>query len=128
MKGLTKTVEIDGRTITVRELTVAEVRAWFHALEQADQADAEVDIIAEGLLQGASFADICRVSDLEPDGVDALTPSDLNRLVAAAREVNPDFFSLKDRLVSIGQAALAVAGKDRPVDTGEATPAPAAED
>ena len=46
MRGLTKTITVNGREITIREVSVAEIRSWMKELE-LDETDV-MDVALEG--------------------------------------------------------------------------------
>lgn len=96
----------DGRTVTVRELTVAEIRRWLLDMSDDAAAETDVDVVDQLLLDDVALGDIARMTDLPVDEMDAMSPSDLRALAKVCRELNADFFSLRDRLVGIGRAAM----------------------
>ena len=98
----TQVVEMDGRTVTVRELTVAEVRQWFKALEQTKEG--AIDLVAECLIEEISLADVCRMTDLQPSDMDEMTPSEIEQVVAVCIGVNPHFFRMRGNLLQVGRA------------------------
>lgn len=97
----------DGRTVTVRELTVAEIRQWLLDISDDVGADSDVDVVDQLLLDDVALGDIARMTDLPVDEMDQMSPSDLRALAKVCRELNADFFSLRDRLAGIGRAAMA---------------------
>lgn len=84
-----RTVEFPSRTIIVRELTVAEVRAWIIDLETGIQPDHFLSML------DASFnlSDLPRMTDASAAQIEALRPSELDHLVRVAKALNPDFFT-----------------------------------
>lgn len=97
----TRAVEIEGRTVTVKELTVAEIRHWLKGLEQVKEAG--IDVVAECLMDDCSLADISRMSDLKLEEMDDLTPGEIGQVVAVCREVNPHFFRMRDHLLGVAK-------------------------
>ena len=91
--------------VTVRELTVAEIRAWLADVQQAQGADL-VDVL---LLKDVALQDITRMSSLSMDQINTLTPSQLRAVLDAAREINADFFALRGGIVEIGNQILSPA-------------------
>ncbi|MBF0214893.1 MAG: hypothetical protein HQM00_15255, partial [Magnetococcales bacterium] len=83
------------------ELTVAEIRNWLKTLENA-QGNV-VDFISEGLLEDGSLSDVARMSDLSMEDLDRMAPSEIAALIPVCRELNPHFFTLRDRLVLASQ-------------------------
>ena len=98
----TKEVELDGRTVTIRELTVAEVRLWLKDLDQLREG--AIDLVTEGIMADASISDVARMTDLSPEDLDNLTPSQIEEVIAVCRELNPHFFRLRDRLLEAARA------------------------
>lgn len=96
MEPLVGTVELSGRTVHVRELTVGEIRNWLANVE------ASGDMVDLALFEEVSLTDLQRMTDLET--LEDLAPSQLRRIEAKAREVNGDFFGMRDRLAKIGRA------------------------
>jgi hypothetical protein len=111
-----KTIELDGRAVTLKELTVADIRAWLKSLENTE---ADFDLIGSALIDGASMADLTIMTDISHTEIEALTPSEIRRVFDACKEVNSDFFALRGRLEAIGRSALAMQGA-----TSSAPPAP----
>jgi microcystin degradation protein MlrC len=102
---IVKTLTIGERGIDVRELIVADIRAWLAGLEtaQAEQAD----ILDATLFDDFSLADLARMTSLTAADMEALSPSELRLVFDAAKAVNADFFAMRGRLMDLGRAALA---------------------
>lgn len=96
---------LGGHDITVRELTVGEVRAWLASVEQiATEIDSgRPDVVALFLLDDCTFADLQRMSTVTAEQLDSLGQAELRDLAAKCRELNPDFFGLRSRLLSLGR-------------------------
>lgn len=88
-------IELNGGPVAVKELTVGEIRAWLR-----DTSQASADLIDALLVDEVSISDLMRMTDLTAERMDELRPSDLNRLRDAAKEVNPDFFKLRGRILT----------------------------
>lgn len=87
--------------VTVRELTVSEIRAWLADVQKASDS---VDVIDVMLLRDVSLQDVQRMSSLTAEQVEGLAPSHLRKVVADARELNEDFFALRAGLLSVAAA------------------------
>ncbi|MBF0142849.1 MAG: hypothetical protein HQL59_05255 [Magnetococcales bacterium] len=98
----TKEVQLDEHTVTVRELTVAEVRLWLKELDQLREG--ALDLVTEGIIADASLGDVARMTDLQAADLDEMTPSQIEELITACREINPHFFRLRDRLLEAARA------------------------
>jgi hypothetical protein len=95
-------IEVAGRKVQVRELTVGEIRAWLK-----DAGAASGDVVDATLFEDFSLDDLTRMSSLDAAAMEALTPSEVAVVAAAAREVNADFFGMRGRLVQIGRQIVA---------------------
>ena len=83
-----------GLVVTVRELTVAEVRDWV-----TDSAAAGVrDPIHALALEGLGLDELARMISCPAADLEAFTPSELGELLAAAKALNPHFFRLRSAL------------------------------
>ena len=89
-----KTLKIDDREITVRELTVKQIMGLFDSAGQGDATTADL----AGILKDK----LGLVTDLALDDMTAMAPSELRQVWDAAKEVNADFFDLA-RAVGLGQ-------------------------
>lgn len=112
---------LGGRSVMVRELSVAEVRDWLKDLASA-HPDEEIDL-ADVLLfesEGLRLADFLRLTDLSPAELGALSvQTELEALLARCKEVNPRFFKALDRLLATGRMAI-----QQQASTPSNTPAP----
>ena len=70
---LTKTIQLPDLMVTVRELTVGEIRAWMKRT-----ADGGYDPVDDTLLQEVSLADLYGMTDLKAGQAENLTPSSLS--------------------------------------------------
>lgn len=95
-------IDLDGRTVQVRELTVGEIRAWLK-----DAAAPGGDLVDAALFDDFGIPDICRMTDLGASDIDVLTPADIRRVAAVAQEVNADFFAMRNRLADLGRKVVA---------------------
>ena len=101
MKPDAITCVIDGVTITVRELTLGEIRARFRAdeLNAKDPIGDERGFLENTLdnfinIDGVSVADIKRLTDATDEVLAPLCASQLSALVEKLRAANPVFFQL----------------------------------
>lgn len=88
----TRQVQVGSLTVTVRELTVGEVRDWLASIESGE---ALVDAAGEYVFDDASVQDLARMCDLPVPGFDAFAPSEIEPIRQAARDLNPHFFGLR---------------------------------
>lgn len=102
---LTETVETSTGPVTVRELTVGEVRQWLASLNAAP-AVSETDLVGSLLFADCSLADM-RIFCVGDVDFDALTQTEINSVIDAAKRINPDFFRLRLTLIQAGEKAIA---------------------
>lgn len=93
-------LDLDGRKVVVKELTVAEIRAWLKEIEAGLQGG---DVVGGALFEDITFGDLMRFTSLSGAEIDALCPSQLRQVIDVAKEINSDFFLLRGRMVVIGQ-------------------------
>lgn len=93
----TKELDIGGARITVKEMTLAEIRNWLADNEQAEARD----IVGALLLDDCPLADLQRFCDATAEQIDNMTQSELHEMLDAAKELNPDFFHLRAQLLQL---------------------------
>jgi hypothetical protein len=103
--GATKVVELAGAPVTVRELTVAEVRTWLVEIE----AGIAVDPLGSMVFDDCSLDDLARMSDATATGMEALTYGELLPLRDACRALNPHFFRVRAAVQKVARAIEAEA-------------------
>lgn len=89
-----------GLSVTVRELTVREVRDWL-------VADPAPDPLRAYVFEDFSLDDLARMSDVAPEALESYAPSELAPLVQAAQSLNPHFFRPRAALAQVTRALLA---------------------
>lgn len=99
-----KTMPAVGRDVTVKELTVGEIRAWLAA---AAAGAPDGDVVSVALFEEVTLDDLLRMTDITADEIAGAAPSELAELREAVKAVNRDFFSLRSRLERLGEMALA---------------------
>ncbi|MCP1606461.1 hypothetical protein [Pseudomonas citronellolis] len=100
--ALKQTLDFDGLRVEVRELTVGEIRQLLKTM-----ADGGGDLVDDMLLEEIGLAELQLMTNLEPEQLDDLAPSQLRQVYEACREVNKDFFDLRARVEQVGQRILA---------------------
>ena len=85
--------------VTVKELTVAEMRAWLADASRLDTTPFDL-LLLEAVSDGEMVpADLLRFTDLtDYASLDGYSPSQLRQVVAAVKEVNGAFFVIQARL------------------------------
>jgi hypothetical protein len=94
-------IDLGGKTVQVKELTVGEVRQWLASKESPG------DVVDSLLFEEIALSDFAFLTDLDAAAVDALTLSEIEKLLAVAKEVNAAFFAMRERAVALGQRILA---------------------
>ena len=95
-------MDINGRRVTVRELTVREVHAWFKELDSRVQHGG-FDLVDETLFADANLEDLLIMTDLNREEMDGFTPSQLAAVLEKVREVNSHFFDQRRRLIKVAK-------------------------
>lgn len=94
------TCEVGGVAVTVRELTVGEIRAKL----AAGAASIPTDALHVLMFDEFSVGDLLEFSDLTAAQVESLKPSELREVWRRVQEVNADFFALRARLLALAPA------------------------
>ncbi|EOZ3002676.1 TPA: hypothetical protein SL809_000099 [Pseudomonas aeruginosa] len=89
-----RVVDIDGVELTVRELSVADVRKLMQ--EVSDQ-----DLVSNALFEDIRLSDLCLMTSVTESQINDLRPSQLAKLLDACKEVNPHFFGMLGRLTKL---------------------------
>ena len=95
-------VILGARTVTVRELTVREVRDWLTAQEVARESD----VIGALALDECSLDDLAHMSDISAVDLEGYAPSELVDLVSLCKALNPHFFKVRAALSSVARLVL----------------------
>jgi len=95
-------IEVAGLRVQVRELTVGEIRAWLK-----DAQSGAGDVLDVLLFEDIDLPALARMTDLDAAAIEAMTPGDLRRVIDAAREVNADFFAMRERVTGASKASPA---------------------
>lgn len=91
MYQVTRELSFGDLKITVRELTVAEVRRWMNETKaDKDDFDLFVDLLS---FDGIGIDEIHLFTDLKKEQVDELPPSVLAKTASIIKEVNSVFFN-----------------------------------
>ncbi|MBF0283589.1 MAG: hypothetical protein HQL51_03925 [Magnetococcales bacterium] len=100
-------IQIGERRVEIKELTVGKVRELIEVAERLQNHPEAVDFVADGLLGDLSLWEIEWFTDLKVADVDAMTPSELERVVDACKEANPHFFGWREKMAALGEKLLA---------------------
>lgn len=94
-------IDLGGKPVQVKELTVGDIRRWLASKETPD------GLVDSLLFEEVSLSDLEFLTDLDAAAVDALTPTEIEKILALAKEVNQAFFVMRERTVALGQRILA---------------------
>lgn len=96
------TITLNGQMVQIKELTVAEVRHWMmDILASGNKENNTADLVLDqALFEGIAIGDLLRMTDLSLDQVDNFTPSQLQIVITKCKELNPDFFGMRQRLLA----------------------------
>ncbi len=112
----TQLVKLGDLAVTVRELTVGEVRDW---AVRVDAGLVPVDAVGSFLLPDCSISDLQEMSDLTAEQADSLTAFELSNLRDVAKALNPHFFSYRAALAGVVQR---MRGEPQSSETSSAMP------
>ena len=99
MRGITKVIQLGDQEVTVRELAVWEVRNWIASL-----SGQEVDLVDELLIDGVQLSAVRLMAGIPKEDMEQMMPSELDKIVDAAKQVNHRFFSMVDRVVAASRS------------------------
>lgn len=91
-----KELQLGAVAVTVRELTVLQVRSW---LADTIAPKEQLDVVDQVLFSECSLSDLQRMTSLTLEQINQLRPSELRQVIALCKELNPDFFAFMGRLV-----------------------------
>jgi len=94
-------IEVGGEKVLVKEMTLAELRAWLAEAASRLTVDLVDEVFAD---QDILVSDIPLFSDLKADSLKDLAPSEIEPLVSAIREVNSRFFVIWRRRLAAATA------------------------
>src|SRR5574343_380503 len=109
MFAVTRDLQFGNLKVTVKELTVAEVRAWLN--EPTPTEETEFDILI-GMME------IHRFTTLKKEEVEQLPPSALTQLAAVIKELNSVFFN--EYLVKLNEVRQRLELSSTPVPSNAA--------
>ena len=117
MKVVTREVKLDDEcTVTVKELTVAEIRAWLSEVKPESE-EPKFDLITDLLsFDGIGMDELYKFTDLTKEQIEALPFSAMQKVSSVIKEVNGVFFNqyvpalnkLQERLASARSNAPSV--------------------
>lgn len=94
-------IEVGGRKIAVRELTIGEIRNWLK-----ESGAVSGDVVDATLFDDFSLPDLTMMTSLDTEAINAMTPSEIREVRRVAEEVNADFFAMRSRVVALGRRML----------------------
>jgi hypothetical protein len=101
--GMWREVEVSGQIIVAHEITVAEMRQWLVGMQTA----ASFNVLDATLFRDyeVSINDLVLMSSATRSFIEATTATELAKLVAAVKEVNPFFFQFRQVLNDLNQVS-----------------------
>ncbi|MDF3931397.1 hypothetical protein [Pseudomonas citronellolis] len=99
--ALKQTLNFEGLKVEVRELTVGEIRQLLKTM-----AEGSDDLVGYSILEEIGLAQLQLMTNLEPEQLEDLAPSQMRKVYEAAREINKDFFDLLGRVEAGGRRVL----------------------
>jgi len=94
----TETLKLGDKSVTLRELTVGEVRGMLMSRPEQDT----VDYL---LFDDITLGELVQMTDLSLADLDNFTQSELDAVRLKAKELNPSFFGMLERIRSLNKAA-----------------------
>ncbi|CAM5321503.1 hypothetical protein [Thauera mechernichensis] len=88
-------LSFDQHTITVRELSVRQIRDWYQSLVAGELFG---DWVQETALEDIGLIDLAYMTDAAPGDLEDLTHAQLLELATAARSINPGIFRLRAQI------------------------------
>lgn len=102
--AITEVLEFAGVTITVREWTLAEIRAH---LAKFPGEQGSFDPVSALLIEGWDLKDVALFTDVTAADLDPLSPSQIRHVLGAIERVNVDFFATCGRLKGLATEVAA---------------------
>lgn len=96
-------IVVGAYSVTVKELTVTDVRNWV-AIQEAGIA---VDVVGQMVFDDCSLDDLARMSDMSIEAMNECTHAQLLVLRDACRGLNPHFFKVREALVNVSRVMQA---------------------
>lgn len=93
-----KEIQLGSIAVTVREMSVLQVRTWLAELIKPNE---QPDLVDQAFFDECSLGDLQRMTTLTREQIDQLRPSQLREVIALCKELNPDFFGFMGRLVKL---------------------------
>ena len=99
----TAQVQIGDRTVSIRELSVSEIRDWVAEHE----AGASVDPLRCLVFDDCSLDDLARMCDMDAKDMEAFGAVTLEPLRDKCKALNPHFFKVREALRGVSRAIQA---------------------
>ena len=90
--SVTREVVLGDLTVTVKELTISEIRAWLKT-DTPDDNGNQFDLVTDLLsFDGIGMIELCQFSTLTRDQAESLPLSAIQKVAAVIKEINSVFF------------------------------------
>jgi len=96
-------IKLGEHTITVKELSVSDVRSWV----AENEAGALVDPLRALVFDDCSLDDLARMCDLSAEDMESFGPLELSPLREKCKAFNPHFFKVREALTGVSRAIQA---------------------
>lgn len=93
-------IEVGNRRVTVREMTVLQVR---NIIQEAAN-EKPFDVVNELFMSDCNLDDIKRMTSLDDAQINEMVPSDIREVLQVCKEMNPDFFEMVAKIKALGQS------------------------
>lgn len=95
-------IDVGDRKVQIKELKIGEIRAWLASHTGGN------DLVDSMLFEEISLPDLEQLTNLTATDIDDIEPSLIeNELLPKIKEVNPRFFSWRQRVAEMGKQILA---------------------
>ncbi|MBP8788755.1 MAG: hypothetical protein KBE22_03210 [Candidatus Accumulibacter sp.] len=109
-------IRLGEHTVTVKELSVADVRNWV----AENEAGATVDPLRSLVFDDCSLDDLARMCDMPAEVMEKFGPLELAPLREKCKAFNPHFFKVREALTGVSRAIQA--GLDSLSSTAQSAP------
>ena len=113
----TKSIEINGRRLTIAELTVGQI---IDAMENLDPADPHLELMFDDRFPVSLLPEV--VSELKLDDLNSWMPSEIEKLIGEVEKLNPFLSRMYRRLVGMLKLMPASTGDNGSGTSAESVP------
>ena len=96
-------VQIDGKDVIIKELTVGEIRAWLASVIPDPQNPKPIDLLGMTLFADIALSELSLFTGMSTESLDSFRPSELRKLITEITNANSHWAECKKRIVEIGK-------------------------